>query len=141
MANGGQYTLDEFMQCDRKKQMKIIDYLSNLKVYDEIIVNGKTFVLVHGGLGNFSLDKDLSDYTLKELVWERPDYSKVYFNDKYLVTGHTPTVYIEDNPKPGYIYKANHHLAIDCGCYLDEGRLGAIRLEDMKEFYIEKKER
>ena len=45
---------------------------------------------------------------------------------------------IENNPNPGFIYQANNHIAIDCGCVFG-GRLGCIRLEDMKEFYVETK--
>lgn len=32
---------------------------------------------------------------------------------------------------------AGHHIAIDCGCSFPGGRLGCLRLEDMKEFYVE----
>lgn len=44
---------------------------------------------------------------------------------------------IEGNHKPGYIYQANNHIAIDCGCILPGGRLGCLRLDDMKVFYVE----
>ena len=30
-------------------------------------------------------------------------------------TGHTPTQAIRNNPNPGYIYRRNNHIAIDCG--------------------------
>ena len=39
-----------------------------------------------------------------ELVWDKMDYEKLYFDDKYLVVGHTPTQLIENNENPGYIY-------------------------------------
>ena len=45
---------------------------------------------------------------------------------------------IADNPRPGFIYKANNHIAIDCGCYLPDGRLSAICLDTLDEFYVEK---
>lgn len=54
-----------------------------------------------------------------------------------VIAGHTPTMFIENNPKPGFIYQANNHIAIDCGCSFSGGRLGCLRLEDMKEFYVE----
>lgn len=99
-------------------------------------MSGKTYVLVHAGLGNFAPDKELWEYELDELVWERADYGRVYYEDKYVITGHTPTMAITENPRPGYIYQANHHIAIDCGCNFPQGRLGCLRLEDMKEFYV-----
>ena len=72
---------------------------------------------------------------LKELVWDRVDYDICYYADKYVITGHTPTQYIYNNPKPGYIYRKNNHIAIDCGAYMPGGRLSAISLDSGEEFY------
>ena len=94
-------------------------------------------ILVHAGLGNFSPDKKMWEYELDELVWMRPTYEEKYFDDKYVITGHTPTQHIENNPNPGYIFKFNNHIAIDCGVNIPGGRLGCIRLDDMTEFYVE----
>lgn len=135
--NGSVSTTDEFHKCDKKTQKEIVDFISDFEVYDEIEVEGKTFILVHAGLGNFAPDKELWEYELDELVWERADYERKYFEDKYVITGHTPTMVIEQNQRPGYIYQGNNHIAIDCGCSFPGGRLGCLRLEDMKEFYVE----
>ena len=135
--NGAVSTTAEFHRCEKELQEEILDFISDFELYDEIEVNGCTFILVHAGLGNFAPDKEMWEYELEELVWERPDYSRQYFTDKYVVSGHTPTMAIENNPKPGYIYQANRHIAIDCGCSYPGGRLGCLRLEDMKEFYVE----
>ena len=70
-----------------------------------------------------------------ELVIERPDSSKRYYNHASLVTGHTPAVNIDEEYR-GRIYKANGHIAIDCGAGFDMP-LSCIRLDDFKEFYIE----
>ena len=134
--NGAVTTTDEFHKCDKKTQQEIVDFISELEAYKEIEVAGKDFVLVHAGLGNFKPDKELWEYELDELVWERPDYEKKYYDDKYVVTGHTPSMIIDKNPKPGYIYQANNHIAIDCGCSFPGGGLGCLRLDDMEEFYI-----
>ena len=78
----------------------------------------------------------MDEYTLKELVWDRPNYNRKYFEDILLVTGHTPTQLIdENNENPGYIYKKNNHIAIDCGASFPGGRLAAICLETGEEFY------
>ena len=135
--NGGITTTDEFHKCDQATREKIVEFISDLDVYDEVEVNGKTFVLVHAGLGNYEPGKEMWEYELEELVWQRPDYETKYFEDKYVVSGHTPTLLIENNPKPGFIYQANNHIAIDCGCFIPGGRLGCLRLEDMEEFYVE----
>jgi len=106
-------------------------------LYEELEINNKTYILVHAGLGNFAPDKEMWEYELDELVWERADYNKTYFEDEYVITGHTPTIIIEGNPKPCDIYRANNHIAIDCGCNIEGGRLGCLRLDDMQEFYVE----
>lgn len=135
--NGGASTINEFLKYDKDTQKKILRFIQNFLLYDEIEVSGKTYVFVHAGLGNFTPDKELWEYELDELVWERADYGRVYYEDKYVVTGHTPTMMIKENPRPGYIYQGNRHIAIDCGCSFPNGRLGCLRLEDMEEFYVE----
>jgi len=135
--NGAATTLAGFRGCDKATQRELAEFMEDFELYEEIMVGDKTYVLVHGGLGNFAPDKSLWDYTLDELVWTRPDYQKPYYPDRYVITGHTPTLLIRENPRPGYIYQANHHIAIDCGCSFPGGRLGCLRLEDMQEFYVE----
>ena len=141
LQNGAKSTIEEFRKCDKETRKEIMDFIMDFDVYDEIEVNGKTFLLVHAGLGNFHPDKELWEYELDELVWERPDYEKKYFDDKYVISGHTPTVFIKNHKRPGYIYQGNHHIAMDCGCCFQGGRLGCLRLDDMKEFYVEKTEK
>jgi serine/threonine protein phosphatase 1 len=101
--NGSKTTIDEFRQLNMELREKVIDFISNLLAYEELTVAGKDFILVHAGLGDFSPEKDMEDYSLYELIWKRADYDVTYFPDKYLVTGHTPTQTIEQNLKPGLI--------------------------------------
>lgn len=105
IEDGGQPTLEEFMTLSIKERKDIIDYLGEFSLYEEICVNGQEFILVHAGLANFQPTKLLREYELYEMISERTDYSQVYFKDKYLVTGHTPTQLIKNNTKPGFIYK------------------------------------
>lgn len=135
---GGQATIDEFHKLGAEDKEDIIDYLSEFTLYEEAEAGGKSFVLVHAGLENFDPDKSLDDYQLHEMIFKTPDYSQVYFEDKYLVTGHLPTAFIEENTNPNKIFIKNNHIAIDCGCGMDmkDGRLGAICLDDFREFYV-----
>jgi len=99
-------------------------------------VAGETFVLVHGGLGKaFSPARPLDSYELDDYLFSRADYSRVFFPDKFVVSGHTPTRTIPGNPAPDRIYRANRHIAIDCGCTFG-GYLGAICLETGEEYYV-----
>lgn len=102
---------------------------------EEISVSGQKYLLVHGGLGDFYPGKPIEDYIIEELIWARAEYDIQYFDDTYVVTGHTPTQGIPGNPRPGFIFRQNNHIAIDCGAVRRSGRLAAIRLDDGKEFY------
>lgn len=134
--NGAKTTIDEFRALDRDMQCRIIDSIRGFSVYEKFAVNGRKFLLVHGGLGGFYRERPLEDYSLQELLWSRAEYDRQYFNDIYVVTGHTPTQCIKENPRPGYIYRQRNHIAIDCGCTLPGGRLAAICLDSGEEYYV-----
>lgn len=131
---GGRKTMDEFSKLRRQEQEDVLEYLEEFSLYEEVAVKGKIFVIVHAGLDNFSQDRKLDDYRLHEFIFKSPDYGRVYYKDKYLVTGHLPTMAIEGNARPNRIYMANNHIAVDCGAGYD-GRVGAICLETFEEFY------
>lgn len=133
--NGSMSTTDEFHKLDREMRQEVLEYIKEFQLYEQLTVNGTQYLLVHAGLGNYSQNKDIEDYSLKELVWDRADYETQYFDDVYVVTGHTPTQHIEGNDRPGSIYRKNNHIAIDCGACFYGGRLAAICLDTGEEFY------
>ena len=133
--NGSKTTIEAFRKLDKQGRNEVLEFLEDLSVYEEVSIGENNFILVHAGLGNFSPEKSLEEYSLEELVWERPDYGKQYFNDRYVVAGHTPTQTIEENPRPGFVYRANNHIAIDCGACFEGGRLAALCLETEEAFY------
>ena len=133
--NGAKTTIDEFRELSREMQEEVIDFIKDMSIYEELTVGGQDYLLVHAGLGDFEPGKDIEEYSLHNLIWKHADYSCKYFDDKIVITGHTPTQFIKGNPKPGFIYRNNNHLAIDCGAYLEDGRLAAVCLETGEEFY------
>ncbi|MBP5564625.1 MAG: metallophosphoesterase, partial [Lachnospiraceae bacterium] len=133
--NGAKTTIDEFRELSFEMQEEVIEFLKDFSLYEELNINGIDYLLVHAGLGNFEKGKDILDYSLYDLIWMRADYEKKYFDDKILITGHTPTQIIENNPNPGFIYKKNNHIAIDCGAHIEGGMLAAICLDTLEEFY------
>ena len=100
--NGSKSTINEFRQLDSETRRDVIDFIKDFLIYEEIAVNGKNYLLVHAGLGNYLPDKDIEDYSIHELIWTRADYDVQYFKNTYVVTGHTPTQMIEDNPNNPY---------------------------------------
>ncbi len=130
--NGGKSTFNEFNELSKKDQKEIIDYLGEFELYEEIECGGRKFILVHGGLRNFDEDTPLDEYGIYDLIFTRTDYEKVYFKDKFLVTGHTPTKLIWGKDE---VYKKNNHIAIDCGSVYG-GKLAVYCLDNAREVYI-----
>lgn len=137
-CNGSRTTIEEFRALSREMQESVVDYITDFCVYEKLNVNGREYLLVHGGLGNYNPEKEMEDYTLDELVWNRAEYGRKYYEDVVLVTGHTPTQTIKGHSNPGFIFRGNNHLAIDCGCSYEGGRLAAVCLDTGEEFYVER---
>ncbi|MCR4611248.1 MAG: serine/threonine protein phosphatase [Lachnospiraceae bacterium] len=133
--NGSQPTIEEFRKLKIEERQDIIDFIKDFRIYEEVTVNNKDYLLVHAGLGNYSPEKEIEDYSLHELLWMRPDYNIKHLDDTYIVTGHTPTQVIDDNPNPGFIYRNKNNIVIDCGAFALGGRLAALCLDTGEEFY------
>ena len=141
MYNGAEPTMSEFAKLPADKRKKVAGFLMDSDLYEELEILGREYILVHTGPANVMPEKEICDYELDELVWERPDYHTCLFGDKYVIMGHTPTQLIEDAERPGYIYHCGRNTVIDCGCGSRSGRLGCMRLEDGAEYYVEKDEK
>ena len=135
-SDGGMITEEWLLTLSEEHRQKIYEYLENALLYEELVIEGKTFVLVHAGIQNFNPEKKMNEYELYELVEGRTNYSKRYFSDEntYLVTGHTPTFFIRGYGK-AEVYKNNGHIAVDCGCAYG-GKLAAYCLETGEVFYV-----
>ena len=132
-ADGGQTTLDSFRTLDAEMREGIIDYLSDMTLYEEVEVGGKEYLLVHAGIAGFKKDIDLDALKPEAFFSDSLDLTKKYFDDKTIIVGHNPTT--EDNGGDGKIFYGNGSIAIDCG-EARGGNIGCLRLEDMKEFYV-----
>jgi serine/threonine protein phosphatase 1 len=133
LNNGCLITLEQIAKLTYKEALKILAYLHRFLPYKELMIQNTNYVLVHAGLGYFEKDKPLSSYSIHDLVWTRTDYSKPYYEDKIVITGHTPTLLI-DHAACGKIYQANNHIAIDCGACFGIA-LGCVCLESLECWY------
>lgn len=132
--NGGQVTWEAWFRLPEERRNSLLEWMEKLPWYYEIALNGRAFLLAHAGVGRYQKEKRPEDCVLHDFIWERMDYSKTYYRDKYLVTGHTPTWFID----PGLnhrIYTENNHIAIDCGAVYT-GILGCICLDSLEQFYV-----
>lgn len=135
-SNGGYSSLQEFQSLSQDERENVFEYILNFPLYETVQVNGKTFILVHAGLGNFKPTKKLYDYTIDEMTWDRgnPDYT--YFDNPHIfvVSGHTPTPLICGKAN---IYQNHQRIFIDCGASYDKGKLACLCLETMQEYYVD----
>lgn len=132
--NGGLVTWEAYLALPTEQQKEIRDYLQRLPLFRDLTANGRRFLLVHAGVGDYPPSKQPEDCDPMDLIWTRMDYSKAYYEDRYLVTGHTPTVLIDPDYK-GKIFRGNNHIEVDCGAVFF-GTLGCFCLDTMEEFYV-----
>jgi len=137
MRNGGDVTLNSLKKLnaeDRETLLDILDYLRDAPLYETVSAGGKDFILVHGGLKNFSPERKLCEYEPDELLWCRPLPHDKYFTDITTVVGHTPT-FIYERVEKGKILKMPTWINIDVG--VPYGHSPALlRLDDLEEFYL-----
>lgn len=133
LSDGGKETLTEYLQLTDMEQEKVLQVMKQSILSKEIEVNGKTFLLAHT-VPEVDMICDYEEWGLEEFLLGEPDYEEVYFDEKYIVTGHTPTYYI-DTRFNGKIWMGNNHIAIDCGAVF-RNPLGCLCLDTLKEFYV-----
>lgn len=139
-CNGGELSLADFLWLNDEPSQIVWEYMRKMPLYREVEIGERCFVLVHGGLDNFSSSRPLSDYEANEILWCRPEPDTVYYPDKYVVFGHTPVqlfaVESGEEETPAKIYRKEKLIDIDCACIFQGGRLGCLCLDTMEEFYV-----
>lgn len=99
MADGGDVTLKALQKLSRDDQQGILEYLRECPMFETLEIKDKEYILVHAGLGNFSQEKSIEDFTVEDLLWTWPQLTDNYYNDIYTVFGHTPTLSYGDQYK------------------------------------------
>lgn len=139
--NGGNTTYTELLSKDDyyiDTMYKYIRKLPTIKLIDN-------FILVHAEL---FYPEDYNEFTIYELIqkqynnrkinlWGRDNIKiKNKLDDYIIISGHTPTQQISPSFE-SKILNRNGLIYIDCGIYQEsDGKLACLRLDDMKEFYI-----
>lgn len=135
--NGGYPTLmglRKLLKEDGELLEGILDYLRDAPLYDTVRAGGRRYILTHAGLGNFSPEKELEDYTPEELLMSRPSIDDAYFEDATVIFGHTPTTYYGEACR-GRALRTKTWICIDTGAAMGEHPM-LLRLDDGKEFYV-----
>ena len=138
--NGGELSLADLLWMEEEQMQVVWAYMRSMPLYREIEVGEKKFLLLHGGLKDFSPSRPLHAYRQDELLWCRPSHDTIYYADRCVIVGHTPTqlLYADagETISQGRIFRNDNFIDVDCGCVYEGGRLGCLCLDTMEEIYI-----
>ncbi len=153
--NGGGITLEQFTALSDDMQEDIITFIKNAPlIIPKLTVGERDFYLCHSTFldKKFSDTVYMSDVTQSDVdhvVWDR-EYPFFLGNEKdkwigketIILSGHTPTDRFFGYEEYRIFYdKDQRYIDLDCGCARipsgdTEAKLGCLRLDDMKEFYV-----
>ena len=133
IRDGGRTTMEQYRELEDDDREGVLDYLTDMPLYEQVTVGDKDYLLLHRGIYDFTPNLDLDELTPDDFFSESPDPSDTYFTDTITVVGHLPTTEAEN--VDARIYRGNGILFINCGVS-QGGRLGCLRLEDGAEFYV-----
>lgn len=132
--NYGQSIINEFRNITLNERLALMEYLEEFELYSELKIGEKNFLLLSGGLPEFSRSKSLDEYSAEASLFEHLDFEKEYFPNTINISGRLPTFLISQSSS-GRIYKNEHHIALNC-YQGNNSPLGCIRLNDFEEFYV-----
>ena len=137
LLNGADPTLDALRTLHRQSPEMLealLEELEETPLWEAVTVGERDFLLTHAGLGGFSADKRMSQYTPRQLLWSRPSLEDRYFDHITTVFGHTPTQIYGAQYK-GRMLRTETWIDIDTGSAAG-GTPMLLRLDDMAEFYL-----
>ena len=129
LQNGGQNTIEGFKALDADMREGVIDYISDMALYEELTVNGRKYLLLHAGITEFDPMVSLDEYMPEDFISTPLDPDAEYYDNTTLVVGHTPTSELGSANK--IFHAPNGNLFINC-----EDSLGCLCLETNEEFYV-----
>jgi len=134
IKGGGRVTFEQFMQLESDDREAILDYLDEFVPFDIIKVKGKNYVLTYSGIRNFEAGRSLEDYPVQDFIYNKPKIGLNYFDDKVIVFAASL-----DKEQSSKILMDKNMISLNCPAEGMETQcaLACIRLDDMKEFYIE----
>lgn len=133
-ANGGMATLEAFKEADEDTKEGFLEYLSELPVFEEAEVKGREFVLVSGGINNFSAKRDLEDYELEDFIGLTFDLDKTYYKSKSIIVGYLGYEFTPAG-RAGKINAKDGNVALACDMS-ENDEIVCLCLENGREYYV-----
>lgn len=145
-----------------EKIKDIYEFITSLPLYIQyeckLGSHKQNYIIVHGDIPSDCINKDETvrkwmftakrryRYSLRgtsltfDIVWPRNSFGHPKLKKTIVVHGHTPTIMAGPFMYQGYILYNAHDINVDCGiayrAHDKNANLAAIRLEDLKEFYL-----
>jgi serine/threonine protein phosphatase 1 len=134
LKDGGGTTIQSFYRFEKEEWLKLCRYIGEFLLYEVVNINGQNYVLTHMGVPEGATLENLKYFDPYDFLTAEMDYSRTYFDDAILITGHVPTVAINKAYK-GKIYREGSNIAIDTGgVYF--GTFACLCLDTGEEFYV-----
>ncbi len=133
---GGRSVISEFITLDADTKGDLLDFMSELPLFEICDTDDAAFILVPRGLGSFDKNgKKLKKYTFEDLALTEVDYNRNYMDDDkvFIVSGSVP---VQDIGGENKVYTSNNNICIN-GDLKNGGRLICLCLDTMKEYYVE----
>ena len=81
ILDGGQVTLEQFKSLGADDREFLLDYLEEFQLYEELLLDGNRYVLVHADIAGNVKDRPLDQYGIEDLIFTRAEYDKVYSSE------------------------------------------------------------
>lgn len=146
--NGGRITHNYLKHIKKSIRSEIFEYLEQLPLNEEVVVNEKRFILTHAApVELYKVYRQFASYKSVEsfALWHRFGGYENHPCDGIVVFGHTGTYHYQSQ-NPMRVWHGRGLIGIDCGAAYPEGKdpwsgrrgcLACLRLDDMREFYSE----
>ena len=128
VRGGGLSTMEGYRALDAEAREGVMDYLSEMALYEEAEAEGKKYILLYAGVADYETGSDLEDYLPDDFFSEPLAKDRRLFNDATAVVGGVPT-------ESGKIERGEGSVFLDCGVK-DGGPLACLCLETGEEFYV-----
>ncbi|NLI14169.1 MAG: fructose-bisphosphatase class III [Peptococcaceae bacterium] len=135
--NLGGTTLQQYERLSQERRNNVLDYLQSTDLYKMV----GNFILVHAGINisdskDSTVEKIMESQKKDDLLWIRSDfYRRSAFAGRTVIFGHTPTSVLHDKNYIWFDEKYGDKIGVDCGAAYG-GKIGCLRLDDMREFYV-----